>query len=74
MPLTLDPGRHKSLLMCHDHLRQDGLTLRRRDDDIGPFSKDTEFSVERNNNGGRSLARIHDPEGNPVELWEPAQD
>ncbi|MDX0760655.1 VOC family protein, partial [Sinorhizobium medicae] len=20
------------------------------------------------------FARIHDPEGNPVELWEPAQD
>jgi len=43
MPLTLDPGRHKSLLMCHDHLQQDGLTLTRDmtgdggDDDIWSF-------------------------------------
>lgn len=73
---------------------------------FGPFSKDTNFSVERNNNGwsnfrvddldwlvasltasgialetGMSGARrqvalpgLHDPEGNPVELWEPAID
>lgn len=73
---------------------------------FGPFSKDTDFSVERNNNGWSNFrvdildwlvasltasgiargnrnewsseagrfARIHDPEGNPVELWEPAQD
>lgn len=72
---------------------------------FGPFSKETDFSVERNNNGWSNFrvddldwlvasltasgialetgmsgaeadrfARIHDPEGNPVELWEPAQD
>ncbi|WQO48499.1 hypothetical protein WGR33_20705 (plasmid) [Sinorhizobium meliloti] len=73
---------------------------------FGPFSKETDFSVERNNNGWSNFrvddldwlvgqpngkwnragnlnewnsevgrfARIHDSEGNPVELWEPAQD
>ncbi|RVG01822.1 hypothetical protein CN230_31380 [Sinorhizobium meliloti] len=37
MPLTPDPARHKSLLMCHDHLQQDGLTLTRDMTGDGPL-------------------------------------
>ena len=33
-----------------------------------------QITQEQAHEGVGSFARIHDPEGNPIELWEPAED
>jgi predicted enzyme related to lactoylglutathione lyase len=63
-----------------DYFPQDrGFMLNFRVADLGAALKDLNAAGIDNGEvfemeGVGRFARIHDPEGNPIELWEPAQD
>ena len=72
-PMVFEPFKADSTYFAAD--RQAMVNFRVRDLDgllAGLRAAGVEISREEEMEGVGRFARVHDPEGNPIELWEPA--
>ena len=72
-PMVFSPFAADSDYFASDRTAMINLRVRGLDDLLAQLrAAGVEIVKEDRNTGIGDFARIHDPEGNPIELWEPA--
>lgn len=71
-PMVFEPFKHDSDYFAADRTAMVNLRVADLDGLLaGLRAADIEIAREETMEGVGRFARIHDPEGNPIELWEP---
>jgi predicted enzyme related to lactoylglutathione lyase len=74
-PMVFEPFKESSDYFPADRTAMINLRVSGLKELLGRLrGKGIEITQEQTHEGVGSFARVHDPEGNPIELWEPPAD